>query len=357
MSTNIKIVNNVNLVNCYCTYENEEMYSADKELKIVANSGYEFDVGVSYTFNFAIPGDRPSTFNFINNITELVLDHSDSSLEEKLLYDGSYVASIILNEDIIAIGGSVPVETNIYNNIYLVTREELNKLSNYLYIDSEGSLVDYERFILSLYSVRFSIPSDSIVEGVNIELGNKQTDIITNTIDRNYINIDMGSIEVNSKYNNVYDYINTEYILHLPYFDKIYLNSEYVVNQTISINGILDLYSGALTINVSSSFIDNIIESRTNLVSNNIPFMQKQTNSIMGSVSSNNRFNINKPFIEVVRNIPYNTNSIFGNEVIEYGVIGEYEGFIKCENVVLNSSATNSEKDEIKHLLGEGVII
>ena len=167
----------------------------------------------------------------------------------------------------------------------------------------------------------------------------------------------MGTIKVTEKYKNVYDYSNVMYILHLPYFDKIYLDSEYVVNQSIKIEYVFDIYTGSVTVNVYSSFIDSVIESRTNIVVSQIPFLQKQTHAVIGTITTVNKNNISSPFIEVVRNIPYNVDTIFGGETIEYGVIGDYTGFTRCENILLNSSATNIEKDEIIKLLNDGVIL
>ena len=41
----------------------------------------------------------------------------------------------------------------------------------------------------------------------------------------------VGPLKYHYKYNNIYDFINTECILHLPVSDKVYLNTEYVVGQ------------------------------------------------------------------------------------------------------------------------------
>jgi len=73
--------------------------------------------------------------------------------------------------------------------------------------------------------------------------------------------------------------------------------------------------------------------------------------------SNINKNIIDTAFIEIVRNIPYDTVNIFGKETIDYGVIGDYHGFIKCQNVMLETSATNEEKEEIASLLKGGIFI
>lgn len=331
--------------NCTCNYSDGEEYSLEKPIIISADSGYQF-LGDFY-FAYKQWGVTEEG-TFINEGVRLYYDENLSNAQFIKLND-NYNATLKPVE---------PVEpVSQFTNLYLTNKDELTLLSKERYQSIEGTTVDFGDYITNLYNTPFKIPSNIVGGKSDIILGSFKTSVSSNLLNSSKFIIDMGTIEVTEKYNNVYDYSNVMYILHLPYFDKIYLDSEYVVNQSIKIEYVFDIYTGSSTVNIYSSFIDSIIESRTNIIVGQIPFLQKQTNAVIGNITTVNKNNIVSPFIEVVRNIPYNVNTIFGGETIEYGVIGDYQGFTRCENVLLNSRATNTEKEEIIKLLNEGVIL
>ena len=339
------IYKNATFNNCTCNYSDGEVYSLEKPIIISANSGYQF-LGEFY-FNYKKLGTTYER-TFINEGVRLYYDEDLSNIQYIKLND-NYNATLKPVEPL------EPVSQ--FTNIYLINKDELTLLSKERYQSVEGTKVDFGDYITNLYNTPFKIPSNIVGGKSDITLGNLKTSVTSSLLISSKFIIDMGTIKVTEKYNNVYDYSNVMYVLHLPYFDKIYLDSEYVVNQSIKIEYVFDVYTGSATVNIYSSFIDSIIESRTNIIVSQIPFLRKQTNSVIGNITTVNKNNIVSPFIEVVRNIPYHADSIFGGKTIEYGVIGDYEGFTRCENILLNSRATNTEKEEIIKLLNEGVLL
>ena len=339
------IYDNATFNNCTCNYSHGDVYSVEKPIIISANSGYQF-IG-DFHFNY-VEDAYTNNAIFINEGDRLYYD-GDLSKAEYITIDDNYNATLKPVE---------PVEpVSQFTNLYLTNKDELTLLSKERYQSIEGTTVDFGDYITNLYNTPFKVPSNIVGGKSDIILGSLKTSVSSSLLISSKFIIDMGTIEVPEKYNNVYDYSNVMYVLHLPYFDKIYLDSEYVVNQSIKIEYVFDIYTGSATVNIYSSFIDSVIESRTNIIVSQIPFIQKQTNAVIGNITTVNKNNIVSPFIEVVRNIPYNVNTIFGGETIEYGVIGDYKGFTRCENVLLNSRATNTEKEEIIKLLNEGVIL
>ena len=137
----------------------------------------------------------------------------------------------------------------------------------------------------------------------------------------------------------------------------MYINTEYVIGNTLTIKYIIDLYTGNVTTNVYSSFVNDIIETQTQQIAENIPFIQKQNNSVVGTISNINKNVIETAYIEIVRNIPYDSENVFGRETIDYGVIGTYTGYIRVSDAVLQTTATINEKEEITQLLKEGVFL
>lgn len=324
--------------NCTCNYVNGETISLDKPIVITANSGYKFAATFTYkceaiTRSFVLSGDK-------------------TTLTATITAGYNYT----LNKEYSAVGQVVSISN--FANLFYTNNDELALLSKARFVSANGGMVDYGSFITALYLLPFPIDSTLLAkEKSNIILGNYDSNVASTRFKTYNTQIDGGKIEIAEKYKNVYDYLNTECILHLPFFNKMYLNTEYVIGQTLTIKYIVDFYTGNVTANVYSSFIDDIIETQTQQISENIPFIQKQNNSIIGTISNINKNTIKTSFIEIVRNIPYDSKNVFGKETIDYGVIGSFTGYIRVSDVVLNSTATVDEKKEITQLLKEGVFI
>lgn len=346
--------NEENFVNCVCNYENGEEYSSEKPFEIVGINGSVFEG----TFNYRLRDEYETlVYGFINEGNRLIPDFSPYGVESSWIEGGRN--AIFLHDTYIAIGGEVPVETNEFTNIYLTSNAELSELSKVRYVNIDERLQDFGTFIVSLYKLPFILPPEIVVETkTDIMLGNNKVNVKSSLVNTDKLIIDFGDIEVAEKYHNIYDFINTSCILHLPYFDNIYIDVEYVVGQTINVKYVIDLYSGECSVNIYSSFLGDIMETRQNNIVQSIPFIQSNYNSVVGGLSSANKNLIEKPFIEVVRNIPYNKSSnVFGNNVIEYGKIEDYQGYLQCDKIVLETNATNQEQEEIKNILRNGVFI
>ena len=320
------------LENCTSNITANKIAEGIQNIVLTSNNGYEFGNGAVLTMNG----------------TEYSFVISDDKLT------ASFTDTVNGNINVVATATKTIEKTSSFCNLYLVTEKELQELSKARFMNN----IDYGSFITTLYKTPFPI-DETLLSPVKepIILGNYDTRVKTTPFLTYKSEVDGGTITVNEKYHNVYDYLNTECILHLPHFNKMFLNTEYVINQTLTIKYIIDFYTGNVTVNVYSTFIDDVIETQTQQITENIPFIQKQNNNVVGTLSNINKNNIKTAFIEIVRNIPYDNENIFGKETIDYGVIGDYHGFIKCQNVMLETSATNEEKEEIASLLKGGIFI
>lgn len=335
------------LVNCTCNYADGEVISTDKpELIITANEGYEF-IGTNYHF---IAGEYPEEIELENYQNRLVYDDSFYPLD-------SYESDIVLDMEYIAY--AKPGKLAEFVNIYNPTNDELTALAKKRFkSDMNNNVVDMGQYISALYVMPFSLPDDLISgEKHAIVLGDVTTEVQSNLLMNYYYHIPFGVISVPEKYHNVYDYLNTQCILHLPYMDSVYLNSEYVIGQEITIDYVIDLYSGACTVNIFSSFINDIVESVRGNIYVTIPFIQGISNGVIGSLSGMYQHNKDYAFMEIVRNIPYDVKTPFGKPTKDYGKIGDYEGYIKASQIKLESNATIDEKNRIENLLKNGVFI
>lgn len=330
------------LKNCSCNYANNEAIVENKDIVITADTGYEFKNQYTYL-----------DYNIENTMVK-----SDDRTKLTIPYSSiSQLGNIELNDNYVA---TIPVETiGGFCNLYKVTEKELTQLSKARFDKdvSAGTIIDYGSAITQLYILPLAIPAELIGDKSNIILGSLDSKV-ESTLLNNYIyEIDMGSITVPEKYTNVYDYINTTVTLRVPFFSAITLDVENVIGHTISIKYTVDLYSGNVTMNVTSDFTGSIIYSSTQNIVTQIPFVQKQNNGIVNQLSNVYKYLIATPVIEVVRNIPYDDTAEFGKGSVWSGVLGEIEGYCEVNKIQLNTSATNEEKEDIVDLLKEGVFI
>ena len=170
----------------------------------------------------------------------------------------------------------------------------------------------------------------------SIQLGNYDTKVDSDILANYVYLVPLGDITVQEKYHNVYDYKDVLCRLHLPYCDSIDLQTEYVMNHTINILYKIDLYSGNCTVIVISDFTNEPVATKTFNIGAKIPFMQVQNNSVVNSIDNILDNNVFTPFIEVVRGIPYNVETIFGQETVDFGTLENYKGYLKVSVVLYN---------------------
>lgn len=338
-----KVVITGTFENATCNYTNGEVISAEKNIIITATSGYEF----KNTYHYE---DNGYTYDLVKNLEKTTLTIDTTKI--------TGLSDITLNDNYVA---TLPVETiGGFCNLYKVTEKELSQLSKVRFQKdiSSDTVVDYGSSITQLYILPLNIPADIIGDKSNIILGSFDSQVESTLLNNYTVDYDMGSISVPAKYNNAYDFINTTCTLRVPFFNAVALDPENVVGHTISIKFTLDLYSGNVTMNVMSDFTGGIIYSATANIVTQIPFIQKQNNSVVNQLSNVFKYVIATPVIEVVRNIPYQAdNSTFGRETVQVAKLNTVHGYCEVDNVNLVTLATNDEKDAIISLLKEGVFI
>lgn len=338
-----KVVITGTFVNASCNYTNGEVISAEKNIIITATSGYEF----KNTYHYE---DNGYSYDLVKNLEKTTLTIDTTQITR--------LSDITLNDNYVA---TLPVETiGGFCNLYKVTEKELSQLSKVRFQKDTTSdtVIDYGTSITQLYILPLNLPDDIIGDKSHIILGSFDSQVESTLLNNYTVEYNMGSISVQAKYNNAYDFINTTCTLRVPFFNAVALDPENVVGHTISIKFTLDLYSGNVTMNVVSDFTGGIIYSATANIVTQIPFIQKQNNSVVNQLSNVFKYVIATPVIEVVRNIPYQAdNNTFGRETVQVAKLNTVHGYCEVDNVNLVTMATNDEKDSIISLLKEGVFI
>lgn len=321
---------------CTCNYSDGETISPDKpRLEIVADDGFVF----LNEYHYKQAG---------------VTKYLNKSDDNKMLYKDLTTTGLILNDVYSAV--TAPKTIGSFVHLYKTNNDELSALAKARFKNVSGNTVDYGQYISALYRIPVDLSGIS-GDTSNIMLGQYDSEVASTLLNQYLIDIDGGAITIPEKFNNAYDYLTTECILHLPFLDEVWLSPQYVVNQTINIRYKLDLYSGTLTASIYSSYLNSIVANSSGIIVTNIPFMQNQTDSVVNSLSKVFTNLIPTAFMEVTRNIPYDNVNVFGKECVDFDMIGNKTGYLKCDNVALVTKATKNEKDEIMSLLRDGIML
>lgn len=321
---------------CTCNYSDGETISPDKpRLEIVADDGFVF----LNEYHYKQAG---------------VTKYLNKSDDNKMLYKDLTTTGLILNDVYSAV--TAPKTIGSFVHLYKTNNDELSALAKARFKNVSGNTVDYGQYISALYRIPVDLSGIS-GDTSNIMLGQYDSEVASTLLNQYLIDIDGGAITIPEKFNNAYDYLTTECVLHLPFLDEVWLSPQYVVNQTINIRYKLDLYSGTLTASIYSSYLNSIVANSSGIIVTNIPFMQNQTDSVVNSLSKVFTNLIPTAFMEVTRNIPYDNVNVFGKECVDFDMIGNKTGYLKCDNVALVTKATKNEKDEIMSLLKDGIML
>ncbi|MDD5836729.1 MAG: hypothetical protein PUD34_05950 [bacterium] len=330
------------LTHCTCNYKNGEIVSKDKNIIVTADSGYCFNSNFDLQTTI---GDN-EFFHRTNDDTQLIYYVSNMEDSDTFNYN--------LNTDIVA--EKITKQLNTFINVYRLSNEQLNSLSKEV-VYNKDTHANINTFVNSIFILPIQLKDIDVLESDYIKMGNNTMNTKADVLENYRLLFDIGNISVKEEYQNAYDYIHTDCILHTPFFDTIRLDTEYVINQTIHIAYTVDLYSGICYIEISSTFHNAIFYQNSIKIVEDIPFLNKDRNSIVNQISTTFLNMISKAFIEIKRNKPYFSDDAFGKETIDVSTLTNKQGYIKIDNIELSTSATNDEKEKIVSLLKEGVFI
>lgn len=248
------------------------------------------------------------------------------------------------------------------NNVYTATPQIVAEVTkNRFGVISTGqtTFIDYGNYVLSLLQLPFTLDPEFISGDATIMLANHSTGVVSKRVITDVIPFDFGSITIPESFNNILDFDNTTAILNLPYSSSINIDVEYVVGQTIKVEYLIDCYSGKTTINIWSSKINDVIQSKEVDLGIDIPYANStfsdNINNSNVDMGGNNR--IKKPFIELVKSDAPLVNGFFTIPIADEQLLSTQTGYIQVENIDLNSNAIKSEKDDLISILNSGVII
>lgn len=257
-------------------------------------------------------------------------------------------------------GGDVIINPTPYNRVYMVDAGIIEQFGNIaaFVVDSSGEYTDRlnnTNYIISLLNIPFKLPEEITGGEEAVRLGKIDTEILAPKVESDIIRVQIGEIEVSGLQNNSIDYLQTEYVLVLPYISEtIILKPEWVINKIISVEYLIDSYTGDLTVNIFNGG-DYPITFITSNIGRMIPFKTLLANPTEQGASMGAFNDTFAAYIRVSRNEVYDGD--FSNLVTVEGVLGGNIGFIKVQEINLTASALSNEIGEIKSILSNGVFI
>ncbi len=319
------------------------------QLKLVCNTGYEFSGNVRL---FA----QEQHWGYCSYL-DFEIDESNKIgvLTLENISNGEYIASIdeIITTQVDNVTGS--------NSIYKISNQDLKKINKDRFVNSGSnppSVIDYGVNILGVINLPFEIDSNYIQEAETIKLGSHETSVQAPKIAVDKLFYNLGDIVVSDAVDSI-DYTNVKALLHLPYAPSLNLELDYTIGYTINVEYVIDLYTGNAVINVKSSKNDDVVITSNVDLGVNIPYIFNDT---MPSTSNVNVIlggdnHIRSPYVELVKNKSILADGFFTIPIVDENLLNTCEGFVKIEEIELQSNALSSEKSMILNALKSGVII
>lgn len=313
----------------------------DIEVKLTASAGYMFDpesvITNSYgTFEgtderiLTYTIGRTGTFNLIPNHFTMLIETGSGN------------------------------ENFPYSNIYEVSRENLEVLANYnfvetIYENSDGGLVsdleNYGKYVTSLYYYPFTFDE---LEEENILLGDLETTIPANIIPNNLYSLDMGDIEIPYDLARGTGYKNIEIDVYIPNFGNISLDVDEVLGETINIKMIVNLITGIGTINIYNYNTNSTIVSETTQIGVSIPYEFSNSRSVnIGSNVTETEYKI--PYVELKVLKPNNEVELDYINIVEIDT--DFNYIKDSDDLLFSTVATEREQKLIKDMVARGVFV
>lgn len=314
-------------------------FNNDDLLKLVPNTGYEL---VSATITSFDSYNYDNVQTFVDG--ELILDIPDD-------YNISYFDIVTTQVDNVT--GS--------NSVYKISDQDLKQINKDRFVTNGGnppSTIDYGVNILGAINLPFEIDSSYIQEAETVKLGKHETSVKAPKIAVDKLFYNLGDIVVSDAVDSI-DYTNVKALLHLPYAPSLNLELDYTIGYTINVEYVIDLYSGNAVINVKSSKNDDVVITSNVNLGVNIPYIFNESmpsvNNINVVLGGDNH--IRSPYIELVKNKSILADGFFTIPIVDENLLSTCEGFVRVEEIELQSNALSYENSLILNALKSGVII
>lgn len=314
-----------------------------------ANDGYTFESDGSLTYHLNLLDQETLTIKATHTNTATV------TLPPNIDWSAQNVFMLTMG----AVKSEIVETTGGFTNIYKADYTNLLKFSNEVIVRITGGTgggvqsYDVTPYINNLIMIPFNVPTG---EKSTIVAGNETFTTQLPTVDDNYLTVGLGKIKVDEQYKNGFDYYQVKTRLMLPYTNMIELDPKHVINQTVSIQYIVNVVNGDTTINLSNG--DDIFYSNQVNLASEIPFISSATKgsqyTVINQLKTVFRNSIRQAYIIIEQPTPVLNSDFYPTN--EKGTLKGYTGNVKA-SLLNNMDINNNDLDALQNLLETGVKI
>lgn len=354
MATDIKF-SSVSITNGVSNVNTTDTYSSGTPLLITVIADDNFFFNVSPYIRYK---DSIGSWNKVNMQTDEISEYPTSFY---IVIDDNFISSHYITTyqgvATLQVGGiaeRIPkVDKYGIINMYNPTPQELKEIGNVRYYSGGGEMIDLGNFISSLIKVFVKIPTN---DKVPVLLGGYNTGVESTVIDDDIVETDCGTIHIDGIYKNAMDYENTKVEIYLPLIGFKTLDTEKVMNETLSLFYKTNLINGDCIACIYNT-TGTLLYTFNSKASFEIPYKMNATDEPQGKVEVNSNYLFGfTPFVSIRYNKSYNAASVAASDDRET-TLETMQGYVKCSEVFNTIRATTAEKEEIDNLLKNGVII
>lgn len=368
-----------------CTYEKKYSEIKNNLTRCVSNLPDDvYEIGKEITIT--LYADENCEFHVTPKIS--YYDFDKTSIPHKWVYMDfeferfsesiyRYTFTPNANNDIYTVSAEAVMKTDITDKygliaVYKPTKDILVQLSKVrFYKQSPESVkvgdativlmnteyIDTANYAISLRKMYFSIET-SVNE--NICLGPYNTEIPCDVIGSDIITLNMGTIAIAGRYQNIMDYKNTDMQIYLPFIGFVDLSPSDFMDKAITLKYEVNVINGDALVVL---YADNEIMKMMNCnASFPVPYRLNDRENVNTTLEPNTNYLLSeKPFIYVKSyneaipdsRLPYNDTKFYA----KFSDVTGYTQATEIDLTVIHDYITTSEIDEIKQLLNSGVFL
>ena len=318
-------------------------------IKLQANDGYTFESDGSLTYQKDVADQATLTIKATHTNTATVTLPSNIDWSNQQYF--RLTMGAVKSEIVETTGGFTNIYKADYTNLLKFSNEVIVKITG----GQGGSIQSYDvtPYINNLIMLPFNVPTG---EKSTIVAGNETFTTQLPTVDNNYLTVDLGKIKVDEQYKNGFDYYQVKTRLMLPYTNMIELDPKHVINQTVSIQYIVNVVNGDTTINLSNNN-DLFYSNQVNLASE-IPFISSATKgsqyTVINQLKTVFRNSIKQAYIIIEQPTPVLNSDFYPTN--EKGTLKGYTGNVKA-SLLNNMDINSNELNALQNIFETGVKI
>ena len=327
---------------------------AGSEVTIEINGPLKFESPPAWRFRVPLVGYSHTSFTLVSNKFARLIQPDFIYPDVTIPQSNVDAATLVIDTipDVIKVSGN--------NRVYLIDAVKLQTINKERFVlNSSQTPFDYGQFIISLIELPFKLPDNYVTSEDLIKLGKLKTSVSAPSISSDKVTFALGTIVIPPPETGLDITLSTAK-LYIPRTPAIELDVTEIMGQTLTISLEMDLYSG------KGDYL--VISTKSNLpiIMQPVDFSMKIPYGAVGNGSitiSNPSMAIGgdngllSAYVEISKHGVMRPDNYLAAPVEDFGILSGKTGFIKVEEIELQTSATYSERQQILSILGEGVII